>query len=410
MPLLEAVVFDYSTILNKDEQTTNEIRLLLDELKALGLKIGIFSTYPININSELSRLNLPQVDLFLTRPDVGENKGNSKWFAVASQRLGVPLQSFLYVGDDELDWLTALQSGVVYLHATWAKVRPPGKPIMPINRPAEVITFASQFLLEPPRWQYKLDVPAQGLVVRSLMYAYTRLPATTQEIFKPHDVFHPVDEDESEIKNVHAYAGELLVLHALTSLHLEGLLQLNSFYTTYPSSTPGEVNPILNKFLEVSAKLFKGYYRGDLLERLYQAPDTSNKRAEANRNGTRYEVNFKIQSDTMRVNPKYKRSIKQRQIVVFDDFTTSGTSLEWARNSLLSAGASQVILVTIGKYGTKHRIHTLSGISPLNPFVVTQYPIDVFRVSEQPMVEDRLMPEKLRRLFSEWQIRQQDIS
>jgi len=41
----------------------------------------------------------------------------------------------------------------------------------------------------------------------------------------------------------------------------------------------------------------------------------------------------------------------QRQVLVFDDFTTNAYGFEAARNFLLNAGASSVINIAVGKYG-----------------------------------------------------------
>lgn len=55
--------------------------------------------------------------------------------------------------------------------------------------------------------------------------------------------------------------------------------------------------------------------------------------------------------------------IKDRNVIVFDDFTTTGMSLEWARQLLDNAGAKKIILMTVGKYpkggNYSHRVYKL---------------------------------------------------
>jgi predicted amidophosphoribosyltransferase len=53
------------------------------------------------------------------------------------------------------------------------------------------------------------------------------------------------------------------------------------------------------------------------------------------------------QTNTVRVNPARRniQSRDDRNVVVFDDFTTTGISLEWARNLLYAAGAGRVVIM-----------------------------------------------------------------
>ena len=50
---------------------------------------------------------------------------------------------------------------------------------------------------------------------------------------------------------------------------------------------------------------------------------------------------------------------KDRTVLVFDDFTSTGRTLDWARNLLYAAGASRVVLLTVGKYPSPYFLHLL---------------------------------------------------
>jgi hypothetical protein len=82
------------------------------------------------------------------------------------------------------------------------------------------------------------------------------------------------------------------------------------------------------------------------------------------------------------VSPEYKGKLGGKTVIVFDDFTTSGMSLDWARTLLLSAGAERVILVTFGKYAkihpAKHHCYVPQGLQ-INPFALRQYEHAHFR-------------------------------
>jgi hypothetical protein len=61
-------------------------------------------------------------------------------------------------------------------------------------------------------------------------------------------------------------------------------------------------------------------------------------------------------------------------VIVFDDFTTEGKSIEWARTLLTSAQAEQVIALTIGKYGaSRHTAYQLPPGTTIDPHKVSYH-------------------------------------
>jgi len=129
--------------------------------------------------------------------------------------------------------------------------------------------FATHFLLRPPRWEYVLDVPEKGVHVRSLLNASAVLAASApKNEFRLQDVL--TYEIEVRVGNIPAQ--NLLLLHALSSLLLEGLIPRNPAVAVYPSSTPGRASPVLQIFLELAASFYHGYFREDLLLRAKPAP------------------------------------------------------------------------------------------------------------------------------------------
>ena len=375
---LKGIIWDYSTILVDDASQLAQIREILTTFKAHGIKLIVFSTHPKAINQEMSHRSLPDADLFLTAGDVGKPKGSNLWVSKAASRLGLEPHQLLYVGDDKWDWRSAINAAVFYLHAGWAAPQPGGTTALVAETPHDVLIFASHYLMLPPRWEFTLDRPENALCVRSLLQAGKRLTATSPKQFTLQDVFtykNKVLVDNDNARN-------LLMLHAISSLYLEGLIPRNPIFTVYPSSTPGKANPVLEEFLDPVAKLFHGYFRDDLLVRAADAPDTSLLRARGG------EAAFSMQTNTVHMNPAYAGKLEGRSVIVVDDFITTGMSLEWARHLLLAAGAEEVTLLTIGKYLKPHRLYTLkSGAADeLSPFEVTTYiPEQIFDFQEIPM-------------------------
>jgi hypoxanthine phosphoribosyltransferase len=83
---------------------------------------------------------------------------------------------------------------------------------------------------------------------------------------------------------------------------------------------------------------------------------------------------FENQTNTVHVNPEYRNLIRtsNRNILVFDDFTTTSKSLEWARNLLYAGGADCVVLLTIGKY-IRGGSSTYLVYEPLTSDLITPY-------------------------------------
>ncbi|MDN3029424.1 hypothetical protein [Streptomyces sp. S.PB5] len=61
-------------------------------------------------------------------------------------------------------------------------------------------------------------------------------------------------------------------------------------------------------------------------------------------------------------------------MIVFDDFTTEGKSIGWARTLLTSVKAEQVIALTIGKYrDSRHTAYQLRPSTTVDPFEVNYH-------------------------------------
>lgn len=90
-------------------------------------------------------------------------------------------------------------------------------------------------------------------------------------------------------------------------------------------------------------------------------------------------------------------------MLVFDDFTTSGKSLEWSRNVLYAAGAARVILLTIGKYSlTYTEVYSPVDGTEIFPYELTTYSEGSFVKRAHYMVRDTAVYDVLRTSFQLW--------
>lgn len=96
------------------------------------------------------------------------------------------------------------------------------------------------------------------------------------------------------------------------------------------------------------------------------------------------DISIAAQARTVRINPKYRGRLTGKTVIVFDDFTTDGKSIEWARILLSNAGATQVIALTVGKYPSRHTTYTLHpptsnhpGVT-INPYTISDLAVTDF--------------------------------
>ncbi|MGW0230908.1 hypothetical protein ACWDWO_21575 [Actinopolymorpha singaporensis] len=396
---LKAAIFDYKTVLVKDQTLAIQIRGLLEWLRSTGIKICVFTTQPTDIASKAQALGYPAIDVTINGGDIAgrKNRGSPAWIDTATERLGVSRKDLIYIGATVLDWRTAVNSGVVYMHAAWSGAN--NQTCLVAETPADVRIMSEHFLLQAPRWSYSWDDSNRRFSLRALLPASATLPSTSPSAsFKLQDIF----TYNMKVRVGGENARDLLALHVLTSCHAEGLLAQNSFFCIYPGSRPGKISGQLAEYVKPSASLVHGYYRDDLLLRDVPATDTSLERVAAKRQGRQANVSIKTQTSTVRLNAKYRSQLEGRSVIVFDDFTTTGMSLEWARNLFLAAGVDHVVLLAIGKYGGRYQTYDLKCDSRIDAFGLNDLDVTNFNTRSHQLTEDLSTPPRLSKLFEQW--------
>ncbi|MFD0068366.1 hypothetical protein [Streptomyces sp. NPDC056690] len=351
----QAVVFDYKAVFQAGQAESTphpDIAQLLHVLDQQGVAWVLLTMQSIDATALCSAAGLPQPALHLSQDDIPGRKtrGSGLWLDQAAERLHLRQNQLVIVGTTEWDWYTGIHAGVLYIHARWASALGRKIDALSADDPAELYWLLDRHLLHEPRWLFALDDVERRLQVRSLFQPDETFPGTSPSSFNLKTVF-TYDQavtvgDES--------ARDILMVHLLCSAYLDGSLPGGAWFCVYPSSSPGRVNDQLAEFLKVAKVMVGSYYKGDLLVRATQATDTSVARA-ARRHDT---VSIATQATTVHLNPKYRNTVRGKTVIVFDDFTTEGMSLDWARNLLTTAGAREVIGVTIGKYRKPYTVFT----------------------------------------------------
>lgn len=392
---VRVILFDHTVLQKGLDNFPNEFPHFWNELRGRGLRLVALATRPVRLallQLRFHQQGLHQPDLLLSRKDIPgqKNKGSPAWIETASERLGVQPHEMTYVGDDVWAWRTAMNGGVLYLHALWSEPPRDIPCAIGVNRPQDLLVFLDHMLLRPPMWTFRSD--SNRVHLRCLLPASTELPGDDQS-FRLQDIF---TYNRTNITVGGTPALHLLMLHALGNLYAEGLICPGTYFCIYPPHAPGETNPVLDGFLGPATAFFARSYKREWIRRFSPAPDTSRLRARGGR------AEFIDQTNTVCLDATAYNALRRGPtVIVFDDFTTDGMSLGWAQNLLLAAGADKVVLVAIGKYGRRHsryipriRIH---------PFEEARYEPSDFERQLLHFAPDSDAETTVKRLFKDWQ-------
>ncbi|MEU9061686.1 hypothetical protein AB0D13_23205 [Streptomyces sp. NPDC048430] len=380
---VRAVAIDYKAVLSAPRHAHEGIAELLRWLDERGVAWVLLTNKPMDAKAALAAASLPEPALHLCRDDIpGKAKrGNGAWLQTVADRLGLRTNQLVIVGTSQFDWYTGIHAGVVHVHARWASRL--GQPITSLasDEPADVIELLEHFLLHEPSWAFRLDDEDRAFEIRSMLPFNAQFPRGSGRAFTVKDIF----TYDKTVKVGSQDARDVLMLRLLCAAYLDGALPGQSLFCVYPSSTPDKGSPQLAGFLERAKSMTGSSYKEDLLERVTQAPDTSLERwKRSTGQSSTKDISIAAQARTVRVNPSYRKKITGKTVIVFDDFTTEGTSIEWARILLDEAGAARVIALTIGKYPSRHTVYQLRPNVTIDPFTTNDVTAADFLTTSGP--------------------------
>jgi hypothetical protein len=347
---VEAVIFDISgTVLEDWRRPQPGIVEAIEGLRNLG----IVTLAAANESREftLSRLDavglLNLFDHIVTRSDVGIPKGSPRWVDEFLLRTHLQPNQFLYVGDSELDMVTATRGPMLYAHAGWS-----GEPShygLVAASPAWVMSVVEHIFRKPDPWFWSLETTDQ---LNRPVHVHTVLDGNGagSQTVKDRLISLLKRDHDSDLGDMRL--SQFVMLHLLASIYGTDLFGGVDFWTTYPGSA-GTPNAVMGNFLDVAAKLSRNRYLEDLFFRHTPARRSN----DAWREGGAVE-SLRNQLTSLRLNEKYRELIPGSRVLVLDNFVTWGPSMETARNLLLAANAAEVVVGGIGKYGSSFYVAT----------------------------------------------------
>lgn len=322
------------------------IRKLLEALPTWGIQLAVASNGSrASVLRKFQSANLPQPEIIVTPDDVGAKKPSPAFVHKVRELADVELNEIIYLGDDDLtDTFCAINAGVLPLSAHYSKAQKQRQYGVPVNQPKALYDFLHTFGRQnPPYFGWQTTGHCRDthtiIDVKALIGDHSKmgLTSTLIEVLK--------EQKKLTIGRTHVQVQSLLFLYLTSQIYLSGLTANIDWITIYPGHTTVQNNVILKEFSEVIAAAFRDKYPRDLLLRHQDAPQSRLLREDRR---------IFSQFHTIMVNPEYREQIQGKRILVLDDFTTLGYSLETARRMLLKAGAAQVTCLAIAKFKNNH--------------------------------------------------------
>ena len=385
---IAAVILDLDgTLLNSREDPVPGIKDMLSNLRSNGIQIAIASNRP-NVTARVRSAGLVH-DLIIGRDTVGAMKGSPRWVESACTDFGISANQVVWLGDSDLDMRSAVNAHIVYFNAGWSAPDYPYGINVPSPRVFDLVITECFMKTKYWYWQLdKVDGAGRSIAVRAMIDGSGAGISTLRE----------------DLLSFLKYGGDpsvgplsvrdFMMIHLLASIYREGLYSSIDSWTTYPGSGGGS-NPAMAPFIRMAARLFRDRYVEDVLIRHQPATDSGKARWERRRG-----VDFLNQVNTVHLNGSHQQRVLNKRILVVDDFSTNGYSFECARNLLLEGGASEVVCVAVGKYGTRHHIVSPRPGYSWDPFRPCRHTADAFDEFQQSGLMDAVALDVIRQSYT----------
>jgi len=358
---IKVVILDLSgTTCKSSRQLQNGIEELLSFCKSKDLKVAFVTNTPNKYASILSSKELIY-DCLVHPKLVNKKKPSPEFIYYIEKKLGISRNKFIYIGDsDKSDAFCAANARVLYFCAKWANPSPQYG--IPVATPIHVKKYIQKYLLKENFWGWKLETQdALGNRVRVLTLLDCRSPlrSIAVDTFKWGKMKHR----------------QFFLSHLITSIYLSGIYNEVDYWATYPPHTIGNsLNPTMRHYIKIASQEFRDKYI-DLFVRYRESRDSGASRS------LHLPMDFENQIGTVHLNSVFNRKLRNKKILVLDDFITQGFSSECARNLLYKSGARDVICMGIGKYGERYNQITIrNDLDPFNPIDPEEIKFDELEV------------------------------
>jgi len=295
---------------------------------------------------KLQRIKIPLKDFVNIDKANNKKRGAKEWLRYISDTYDIRPNEIIYLGQSKLDWRTAVNSGAFYFHANFVR-----------NKDYESFglkSFSLFIRLVKIFWEMKdglwgFSHKSGNIKLRFLLSSQVEVPVDGNKVSKLADILKEDYDKNHTIGEMPAR--NVLMFFTLVQLWLSGDITPASYFTFYPGHSIGGGNKFLETYFSGATRAaFKGYFWKNLLYRFKNTIRKHKARLEEKRNLVSFEKEFNtlcVKKETLRK----RKDLNKKNVVIVDDFSTTGISLEAGRAILQLAGFKNIVLCAIGKYG-----------------------------------------------------------
>ena len=354
----------------------NHAAKIINSLNDLGITLAVSTNdHTQNIIQRFRHHGLTPPDVIVSKFDIAsKGKADPKMVLEIASRLNVKPQEMAFLGDDDnTDIFCALNAGILPLSARYSTADKPRVYGIPIEDPSYLIRYLSNYSVQDNPyfgWFYSDRCTDTNTMIdmRALLGQHSDIPGF-KELLKG---MKPRNQITVGARKVELF--RILANYLVTRIFLNGDVEPMeaTIVTVYPGHKSGTENELLTQYANDFRHVFRSFARS-LLIRHKDAP------ASKMQGDSR---NIYDQFQTIHVNPDEKARIENKHIIVLDDYTTAGYSLETARRMLLQAGARKVTGIAMGKW---RNIHTITEITKdwdaYKPCTLSKHDINCYDVN-----------------------------
>ena len=328
-----------------DGTLENEGAYYLKLLRRRGFQVGVVSGQVEEDGFFIQRFrdfNLSPPDIIVTRRHVNRPKGSGALVQYAANRLAVDPHEILLLGDTRYDVFEAMNGQAFPAVARYTRASTLEDPVVgrygfQVYTPLSLFHYLDTFgRMSPPFFGWECELP-DGDVIYALRFEHdTRI----QRLLK--------EGQDTLIRRVDLQKRVLLsqlLFHDLAAAIFHSNIRPD-IMALYPGHRARSFNEILDSFQRELKRMFRAF-TPQLLVRTRDVPSLRSIPGAERRNNFARLWGQQIRS--LQVN-RDSASLSNKRVLVLDDFTTTGISLEAARHLLHQHGVAQVIGLAIGKF------------------------------------------------------------
>jgi len=378
---LKAVIFNVSGVLLKDsnaaDQTTAmaaarkdairiELRLLFDFLRSRSVRPVIVTNHNWTFTDRQTGVVQPieegLTQLFGAHTLYVASRGDMPFkplkdaldHVLAHENLQV--EEAIVVGKSKEDFRAAINSGLLFLNATWDKQEVPYG--FAFDTPLNVQRFIDLFALKEHPWFYRIDDPVRYMSLApfsTMKEAYAEYSGAARNAAKRGS------------PERHFFLNTLVA-----SLYFSGISKDIDYIAAVPGHAQGYGNRHMDDVLTLAGEVFRARYLPDLVVRHTTAASNRATRVsgEAPLPETQLNTIHLTSLPLFKAPKRYKNAVKLKgkTVLVFDDFTTRGYSFEAVRAYLAASGANAILVSWLKTINSDYTVLTMrESIRPFEP-------------------------------------------